>query len=121
MPVSHVCYADPNPVYGPAMRLIASITNANPAVVTTTFDHGYISGNIVRLVIPPACGMEQANEQTGAIFVLSPTTFAISIDTTRYQPFSIPTDAPLWVNICAQVVPIGEVNESLKSAVQNIL
>jgi len=121
MPVSHVCYANPNPVYGPAMRLISSITRAKPAVITTTFAHGYVTGTIVRLDIPPACGMQQANEQTGAIVVLSPTTFSINIDTLLYDPFVIPSDMPIWVNICAQVVPIGEVNETLKAAVQNIL
>lgn len=121
MPVTYVCFAYPKPVFGPAMRLIASITQANPAVVTTTFAHGYVTGTIVRLDIPISCGMQQANQMTGAIVVTSPTTFAINIDTSSFDAFTIPTGLPPWVNICPQVVPIGEVNETLKAALQNIL
>ena len=42
--------AYPFPVFQPAMRVISSITNGFPAVVTTTFDHQYISGTVMRLV-----------------------------------------------------------------------
>jgi hypothetical protein len=118
---TYVCFAYPKPVFGPAMRLIATITNTNPAVVTTTFAHGYVTGTIVRLDIPPACGMQQINQQTGAIVVTSPTAFAINIDASLYDAFFIPVGTPPWVNICPQVVPIGEVNETLKAALQNIL
>lgn len=118
---TYVCYATPNPVFGPAMRLIAAITNSNPAVVTTTFAHGYVSGTVVRLDIPEACGMQEINQQTGAIVVTSPTTFAIDIDASLFNPFTIPVGTPPWVNICPQVVPIGEINETLKAALQNIL
>ena len=118
---TYVCFAYPKPVFGPAMRLIAAITNTNPAVVTTTFAHGYVTGTIVRLDIPPACGMQQINQQTGAIVVTSPTAFAINIDASLYDAFFIPVGTPPWVNICPQVVPIGEVNETLKAALQNIL
>jgi len=118
---TYVCFAYPKPVFGPAMRLIAAITTTNPAMVTTTFAHGYVTGTIVRLDIPPACGMQQIDQQTGAIVVTSPTTFAINIDASLYDPFSIPVGTPPWVNICPQVVPIGEVNETLLAALQNIL
>jgi len=121
MAVTYVCYAIPNPVFGPAMRIISAITNTNPAIVTTTFANGYITGTIVRLDIPPACGMQQINQMTGAILVTSPTTFAINIDASSFDSFSIPVGLPPWVPICAQVVPIGEVNEELRAAVQNIL
>lgn len=113
-------YANPNPLFQPAMRLIAAITNANPAVVTTTFDHQYITGTIVRLDIPPACGMQQANQQFGPISVITPTTFSIAIDTTLYDAFVIPTFTPL-VNTAAQCVPIAEVNSILTAAVHNQL
>lgn len=113
-------YAYPNPIIQPAMRLISAITNANPAVVTTTFNHLYITGTIVRLDIPPACGMQQADQLTGAINVLSPTTFSITIDTTLMDAFSIPVVSYL-INTAAQSVPIGEINSILTAAVQNVL
>lgn len=115
------CYANPNPIFQPAMRLIAAITSARQAVVTTTFAHQYRTGLIVRLDIPLACGMQQANTLTGAIVVVSPTMFLINIDTTDFDPFSIPVGVSPHVDTCAQVVPVGEVNELLTEATRNIL
>lgn len=103
------------------MRLIASITQSNPATVTTTFAHLYISGTIVRLDIPLADGMQQANQFVGPITVTGPTTFTIPLDTTMFDAFSIPVSASPLINICAQVVPVGEVNEQLTAAVKNTL
>lgn len=124
-PAGAQCYAVPNPIFQPAARLIDSITNANPAVVTTTFPHQYKTGTIVRLDIPPADGMQQANQLTGQIVVLSPTTFSISIDTTLFQPFSIPAVYAPPVPICAFVVPVGVgdvgINQEVKIATVNIL
>ena len=115
------CYAPLNPIFQPAMRLIASITNSSPAIVTTTFAHLYKTGTIVRLDIPPACGMQQANGQAAPILVLSATTFSMPINTTNYDVFAIPVSPNPHDDICAQVVPIGEVNETLLAAVQNVL
>lgn len=115
------CFADPNPLFRPAMRLIASITQTNPAVVTTTFDHGYGTGLIVRLDIPLADGMQQINGMTGTIIVTGSDSFTINIDATTFEPFSIPISPNPHDNTCAMVVPIGEVNEILTQAVQNVL
>ncbi len=115
------CYANPNPIFQPAMRLITAITNAAVATVTTSFAHQYITGLQVRLDIPIACGMQQANGLVGSIIVVSPSMFLIDIDTTLFDPFSIPSPANPHVNICAMVVPIGEVNEILTGATRNIL
>jgi hypothetical protein len=115
------CYADPNPIFQPAMRLISAITNANPAMVTTTFAHQYKTGLICRLDLPLAVGMQQANGLSGAIVVNSPATFFIDIDTTYFDLFSIPPSPPPLVNTCAQVVPVGELNELLTQATRNVL
>jgi hypothetical protein len=115
------CYAQMHPVFYPALRLIAAITNGNPAEVTTTFAHQYKNLLIVRLDIPLACGMQQANQLTGTITVTSSTTFLIDIDTTTFQAFVIPVDPPPYINICAAVVPVGEANETLVNATQNTL
>lgn len=115
------CYAVTNPIFYPAMRIIAAITKANPASVTTTFAHQYQNGLIVRLDIPQADGMQQINGMTGAIVVTSPTTFNFAADSTLFTPFAIPVSPPPHVNICAQVVPVGEINETLINATQNTL
>ena len=104
------------PVYQPAMRIIASISNANPAVVTTTFAHQYLTGTIVRLNFPPGYGMEQANQLTGEIVVTGSTTFSINIDTTLFDPFIVPLGA-LQI---AQTVPIGEDTMILWQATRDV-
>ncbi len=115
------CYANPNPIYQPAMRLITAITNDSPALITTSFAHQYLDGLIVRLDIPVADGMQQADGLIGTITVASPTTFFINIDTRLFEPFAIPGSPPPYVNICAQVVPVGEINEILYNSTRNVL
>jgi hypothetical protein len=110
------------PTYLPAMRIITNITQDLEAVITTSFDHNYISGEIVRISVPTVhgtypWGMEQILNQQGEIVVLSPTTFSISIDTRYYDPFITPvgaTQRPF-------VVPIGENSEMLTAATRNVL
>jgi len=109
-----------SPVYQPAMRVIANITNAFPAVVTTTINNQYISGTIVRLIVPTGFGMTQANQLTGSILVLTPTTFAVDIDTTTFDVFTLPSSFPPGYND-AQVIPIGEDNDILTAATNNVL
>ena len=109
-----------NPIFQPAMRIIAAITNSNPASVTTTFAHKYITGTIVRLDIPLGYGMQQANQQFGPIIVTSPTTFDIAIDTMFYDPFITPTKYPLTSQY-PQCNAFAENNDILTAAVQNTL
>lgn len=115
------CFALQNPIFQPAMRLIASITKSPTAIVTTTFAHQYKTGTIVRLDIPPADGMQQANGFAGQIFVLDSITFAMLLDTTNFDEFAIPVSPPPYINTCAMVVPIGEISSILTAAVQNVL
>lgn len=115
------CYAVRDPVYGPAMRLIASITNASAPVVTTTFDHGYITGTIVRFDLPPAVGMQQLNQQTLPITVTGTNTFTMPVDTTTFQAFAIPVSTSPFLDVCAQCVPMAENNDILTAAVKNQL
>ena len=111
-------YAYQFPVYQPAMRLIAAITQAIPAQVTTSFAHNYQTGDIVRLIVPNGYGMVQANGLMGTITVNADTTFLIDIDTTTFTAFVIPNTLVVTV---AQVVPIGEVNSKLTQATRNVL
>jgi hypothetical protein len=116
------CFALRYPIITPAMRLIESITQSNPAIITTTFPHGYITGTIVRLDIPTADGMPQINQQIGTITVTGASTFTMPIDSTTFQPFEIPSSPmPPSINTCAQVIPIGEDNDILTAAVRNVL
>jgi hypothetical protein len=108
------------PLYQPAMRVIAAITNAFPASVTTTIDHQYLTGTIARLNVPDGFGMTQANQLVGTVTVTGATTFLIDIDTTKFDAFVLPSSFPPSYND-AQVVPIGEVAAMISAAVQNVL
>ncbi len=119
-------YANPFPIYQPSMRIVSAISKANPASVTTTFAHQYVTGTVVRLDIPAGFGMTQANQQFGDITVTSPTTFTIAIDTSLFDTFVVPTYTLLPSGTVvslqqAQCVPIGELNLQLNAAVQNVL
>lgn len=114
-------YSYPFPVYQPAMRVISAITNALQVTVTTTIDHQYQPGIIVRIDIPTGLGMQQLNQQIGAITsVPTTTTFTMAIDTTKYDVFTPPTMFPPPYQD-AMSVPVGEINSTIDYAVVNAL
>lgn len=108
------------PVFQPAMRIITDITNSLPAQVTTSFAHQYGTGMIIRLILPPGYGMQEANQLSGSIEVTGATTFNINIDTTNFRVFTIPISAPQNLQY-AQSIPTGELNSTSYFAVRNVL
>lgn len=82
---------NPNFPWVPDATVIASITQANPCIVTTTTNHGYSTGFNVRVTFPfpysNTFGMTQINGLTGAITVLSPMTFSMPINTLGFNSF----------------------------------
>jgi hypothetical protein len=116
-----------NPTFQPAQQNILSITNANPAVITTTMDginpsiNNYQTGMIMRLNIPYTWGMQQANQFKAPITVLTSSTFSMPVDTTLMDQFVVPTGQPTSFGTPATVVNVGETNDNLRWAVQNIL
>ena len=109
--------AQTRPVFKPAMRIITDITTSYPAAVTTSFNHGYSSGIIVRLVVPLGFGMQEVNDKFGEITVISPNSFDIDLDTSRFNPFSVPLNNKQY----AQSIPFAEDNSTIYSAYQNVL
>ena len=89
-------------LYYPRNRYIAKITQANPAVVTTTVPHGLTPGQAVRFNIPAVSGMTQLNPTlannylTATVVSISTTDaniFSIGVDTTGFTAFTWPTSA----------------------------
>jgi len=107
-----------NPPPKPALRFIGNITNANPALVTTTIPHLYQSGIIVRLYVPSDFGMYQADQLFGAITVINATQFTIALDTTTFDVYNNP-----GTNLAkaAMSVPIGEITSDFYSPFTNTL
>lgn len=99
--------------YTPTLMTITSITRASPAVVTVSADHNMTTGQVVRITIPKAYGMQELNKQLVQITVLSARTFslqysqcnpigAINVNSSDFQAFSnVGTGTP------PQVFPVG--------------
>jgi hypothetical protein len=114
-------FANPDPIFQPAMRIVTAVTNGFPCEVTTSFDHDYIDGTIVRLYVPEGYGMVGANQKYGPITVTGTTTFTIPIDTTFFDAFVVPPIVPGVSYQLAQCTAIGEINAILTAAEQNVL
>lgn len=98
----------------PNRQQIQSISNANPAVVTTTQDHGYLTGLVVRLTFPVTFGMPEVNGQIFEITVLTTRTFSIPVNSTAFQAFTVASTTQV-----AQVIPVAEIASTLTSATRN--
>lgn len=95
--------------YFPVRRLIANVTQEIGAIVTTNSDHEYEEGQLVRLIVPKAYGMD-INYVESIISVLSSTTFKTEIDTRSLLSFVDPTFPPSFTQ--AHVVPITGVTDN---------
>lgn len=93
-------------LYYPSTRVIANITAANPAVVTTLVDHGLTSGQRVRMKVPYGSGMVEMNGLEGTVTYVSAATFSIDIDSTAFSAYTFPLPAALPIER-AQVIPYG--------------
>lgn len=98
----------------PNRQQVSAITNANPAVVTTTQNHGYLSGLFVRFYFPINFGMTQVNGNVYEITVLSPTTFSIPVDSRNFDVFGGSTAKQV-----PEVIPVAEDDFSLAQATVN--
>lgn len=105
-----------DPIFYPRRRYITKITAANPMVVTTSVTHGYTVGQEVRLHVPAAYGMTQADGLSGTITAVNTATtagtgntFTLNIDSSAFTAFAFPLSAA-YLTTPAEVVPFGEDN-----------
>ena len=99
----------------PQVREISSITQANPAVVTTSEPHEYNEGLYVRITIPYERSMPQINGQVYLATILTESTFSVPVDSRPFDPFITNSLQS------AQSVPVAEINSTFQNALQNIL
>ncbi len=78
--------------FEPDVRFISSVSTEFRANVTTFSDHGFNTGDTVRLLIPEEYGMT-LNLLT-RINVTSSTTFETELNTLDIEPFSAPAFPP---------------------------
>ncbi len=87
----------PGVITTPSSLLITSITQSSPMVVTvsigntSTESNTYIVGMAVRLFVPVIYGMYQANNLVGTITDISGSDFTLSLDSSLFDAFVIPT------------------------------
>lgn len=86
-------------------NLIVNVTNAVNAVVTTQTSNGFINGQVVRIIVPKAYGMELNYVQT-SIVLIDDFSFFTQIDTSTLLPFVAPSFTPGNAFTQAQVVPM---------------
>lgn len=97
--------------FTPTSNTISSITQSNPAVITTDEDHGYHNGLIIKVFFPfpyyTSFGMPQINGLKGQVTVISSNSFSIPINSTAFTPFSITTSLET-----PQVLVVGQTADS---------
>ena len=76
------------------VKRIASISNSNPMVITTAYDHYYVAGMTITFLIPVAFGMQQLNKRIGQVLSLTLNTLTVNIDSTNFGPFAYPSPLP---------------------------
>ena len=94
--------------YQPSVFDISAISLGSSTTVTTTVDHNYVVGQIVRLLIPMIYGSFQLNEQEGIVTSI-PTSdqVVININSTNSNAFvANPTSGTTQ----PQIVAIGDTN-----------
>lgn len=92
----------------PSRQQVATITNANPGVVTTTVAHGYETGYEVRFFFPLDVGMNQLKNKIVTITVIDDTNFSIGVDTSNFDVFA--TVGSVQV---PEVIPVGSFQNSI--------
>jgi hypothetical protein len=97
------------PQFYPRHRSISSISVASNAVIVMTVTHGYTVGQKVRLRVPQAYGMVEADGKLVTITAVNTTTNSITVDldTSAFTPFAFPLSAAVPFSQ-ALVIPVGE-------------
>lgn len=110
-----------NPLYVPAKNYITGITAANPAVVTLSLTHNLAVGDKVRLNVPSAFGMVEADGLVGEVTAVSTANNTVTlgdIDSSAFTAFAFPASASVPFTH-AHLVPFGSVANGVEQALDN--
>lgn len=110
-----------NPLYVPAKNYITGITAANPAIVTLSLTHNLAVGDKVRLNVPSAFGMVQADGLVGEVTAVSTANNTVTlgdIDSSAFTAFAFPASASVPFTH-AHLVPFGSVANGVEQAFDN--
>jgi len=99
-----------DPIYYPRRRYISAITQANPAVITTTVSHGFTVGQKIRITGTADFDMTEIDGLTATITAVTASTITTDINSTAFTAFAWPLTADVPFTP-AQVIPVGEAAE----------
>lgn len=100
--------------YQPGIFDISAITIGPTTTVTTTVNHNYVMGQLVRLLISQLYGSFQLNEQQGTVVLIpSPNQVVLNINSTNADHF---ISNPSSGTTQPQIVAIGDVNSGTINA-----
>ena len=95
----------------PKRREISDVTNAFEPTVTTTEEHGYEVGQLIRLHVSDRYGMTIDGETATVLSIPTTTTFTCNYDTRSSNTYTTPTYSDGNGFTQSHVVPItGEAN-----------
>lgn len=98
--------------YQPSQFFISNITFGQTTTVTTSVNHNYVIGQLIRLLFPSKYGCGQLNEQTGyVISIPAANQVTINLYSVGTDAFiASPTFLPFQSQTPPQIVAVGENN-----------
>lgn len=98
--------------YQPKVFNISAIALGVPTIITTSVDHDYVIGQVVRLLIPSKYGSRLLNERVGYVILIPATNqVTLDIDSNGVDPFiASPTFVPFESHTLPQIVALGDQN-----------
>lgn len=100
--------------YKPSFFFISNIVIGLTTLVTTAVNDNYVIGQLVRLLIPPAYGCSQLNEQEGYVLSL-PASNQVEVGINSYGGNPFISNPPNQKNK-PQIVPVGDINSGVISS-----
>ncbi len=102
----------PGTITIPSSMVVVAISRAPQMVVTAVLDdvteyNSYIVGQAIRLFVPYAYGMFQANDLVGTIVDINGLNFTLNIDSSQFDPFVVPSSSVIQP---ASLSPAGSRN-----------
>jgi hypothetical protein len=94
--------------YEPSRFEISALGLGLSTLVTTSVDHNYVLGQLIRLLIPFTSGSTQLNEQPGYVInIPAPNQVVVNIYSANANPFIPATPTSQAV---PQIIAIGDIN-----------
>jgi hypothetical protein len=94
--------------YQPSVFIITAVSLGSTTTITTSVDHNYVIGQLIRLLIPFTYGCFQLNGQQGYVIQIpSSDEVVVNINSTQANAF-IPS--PSYGLTPPQIIAIGDIN-----------